>query len=325
MSRFGLVSIAQVAKAARSDWDRAIARIAERQQGVISHGQLLAIGLSPSAISARKRRGVLIPIFRGVYAVGYPPGAYGRWMAAVLACGTGSVISHATAAALWGIRRSSSRLVHVTVPTRAGRGRDGLRVHRADLLLPSQLTDHRGIPCTTVARTIVDLAGTVAEASLEYAIHQAQTKRLFSRREVLEALDAAPTRRGTAVVRRVLGISRPDEDEINRELARRFLRICRQAGIPEPLTDHWVALPDGDGYEVDFCWPEQRLIIETDGRRVHDTHRGFENDRRRDRRLRLAGWQVARFTWRDVTERPTNVVAEVRGLLVVAARSAAAR
>lgn len=325
MARFGIVDVAAVAKVARSEWDRAIGRLAARQHGVVSHPQLCAIGLSPSAIRARKARGLLIDLHRGVYAVGYPPrGPHGHWIAAALACGPGAVVSHASAAALWKIRASAATRIDVTVPTRAGRSRRGLRVHRADLLLASQVTEVEGVPCTTVARTILDLAGMLAPGPVEYAIHQAQVADLFVRGEVIEGIAAAPTRPGTASVRRILGISVPEDDKIKSLLARRLQRLGRAAGLPEPLVDQWVALPDGGGYEVDFCWPNQRLIVEADGRGVHGTHRGFENDRRRDRMLGLAGWRVARFTYRDVTDHPDEVVAHLRGLIAVAAAAATA-
>jgi hypothetical protein len=116
-------------------------------------------------------------------------------------------------------------------------------------------------------------------------------------------------------VRRILGLNLPDEDEIKGKLARRLRRLIRSAGLPKPLTEHWVALAAGGGFEVDFCWPEYRLIVETDGRAFHDTYRGFENDRHRDRLLSLEGWTVIRFTWRDVTERPAEVIDQLRGLL----------
>jgi predicted transcriptional regulator of viral defense system/very-short-patch-repair endonuclease len=319
MARFGIVDVVEVAKAARSEWDRAIGVLATRQHGVVTHRQLRAIGLSPAAIRARKTRGLLIDLHHGVYAVAYLPfGPHGHWTAAVLACGPGAVLSHAAAAALWKIRASSATRIDVTSPTRAGRGRRGIRVHRAGRLLASHVTEVEGVPCTTVARTILDLAGVLALGPLEYAIHQAQVNEVFNRDEVVEAIAAAPTRRGTAAVRRILGISHHQEDQIKSWLARRLWRLCRAAGLPEPLIDHWVALPDGGGYEVDFCWPDHRLILEADGRAVHDTHRGFENDRLRDRRLRLAGWQVARFTDRDVTERPDEVKAHLNGLIAAA-------
>jgi very-short-patch-repair endonuclease len=118
-------------------------------------------------------------------------------------------------------------------------------------------------------------------------------------------------------VRRILGISPLSEDEIRSELERLLLRICRAAGLPEPAVNRWIVMPDvaAGGFEVDFCWPRQRLIVETDSRAHHDTDRAFENDPHRDRLLTMAGWRVVRFTYRDLTERRAEVAAQLRRLL----------
>ena len=304
---------------ARTEWDRAIGHVASSQHGVISHPQLRAIGISASTIWDRVRHGRLIALYRGVYAVAYlPVGSHGHWTAAVIACGPDAWLSHASAGALLGVRQTSAARIDVTVLNRSGRGRDGIRVHSAGTLDASQVTVVAGIPCTTVARTIFDLAGILRLGALEHAIQQAQTKRIFDRDALSALVRAHPTRAGTAAIRTILGLSLPGEDELNRQLARRFLRLCVRARLPAPLAERWIALPDGGGYEVDFCWPAHRLIVETDGRAYHANERGFENDRLRDRRLTLAGWRVVRFTWRDVTERPDDVVAELGGLLSAA-------
>lgn len=312
-----MVTTAELTQLARGEWDRAIASIAARQHGVITHAQLLAIGISSSGVRARVAAGRFHPLHRGVYAVGYPPlRAHGHWAAAVLACGSKAVLSHASAAALWGIRPSSASLIDVTATGRRGRGRDGIRVHGADALRACERTVVEGVPCTTVARTILDLAGFLAGGPLEYAIHRAQTQRVFNREDVIAALEHSPTRRGTAAVRRILGISGSDEDEVKSPLERRFLRLCRSAKLPAPRVNAWIALADGGGVEVDFSWPERRLVVEADSRAHHDTDRAFENDPRRDRLLTLAGWRVVRFTHRDLTEHPAAVLSELRRLLI---------
>jgi hypothetical protein len=236
-------------------------------------------------------------------------------MAAVFSCGPGAVLSHQSAAALWGFRGSAASVVDVTTPTRAGRGREGIRVHRGDRLAPAEVTILEGVPCTTVARTVVDLAGVLAPGALEYAIHRAQTKRMLRRNEIVDVLARAPTRSGTAAVRRVLGLAVIGEDQVRSRTERRMLRICAHAGLPMPRANAWIALETGDGYEVDFTWPEQMLVVEVDSRTYHGTDRALENDPRRDRRLTLAGWRVARFSYRDVTERADAVAAELRALL----------
>ena len=152
-------------------------------------------------------------------------------------------------------------------------------------------------------------------SALEYAIHRAQSRRLLKREDVIDVLGRSPRRQGTAVVRRVLGISDLAADRVRSLLEHRFLRICRKAGLPEPRVNAWIALPGGDSLEVDFSWPDHRLAVETDSRKHHDTDRAFENDPRRDRLLMLADWRVARYTYRDVTERPEEVVAQLWSLL----------
>jgi hypothetical protein len=318
MARPGLVSTKAVAQRARADWDRAIAAIAAGQHGIVTHGQLIAIGFSSSAIRARVAAGRLYRLHRGVYAVGFPPfRREAHWLAAVLACGERALLSHRAAGALLDIRESAAALIDVSSPTRAGRRRAGIRVHRADNLRDAERTVVNSVPCTTVARTIVDLAGVLTIGSLEYTIHRAQTKRRFPRDEVIAILDRLPRKSGTANVRQILGLSRPAEDRLNSELERRLFRICALAGVPQPEVNRWIALPaaDGGGYEVDFCWPERRLIVETDSRVFHETDRAFQNDPRRDRLLMLAGWRVIRFTYRDLNERPREVAGQLRLLL----------
>jgi predicted transcriptional regulator of viral defense system len=298
-----------------------LAAVAERQHGVVTVAQLVALGLSPSAVRARVRSGRLRRLHRGVYAVtGVPPGPHLHYMAAVLACGPGAVLSHQSAAALWGIRGSAASVVDVTAPTRGGRGRKGIRVHRGDRLVDAEVTIVDGVPCTTVARTVVDLAGVLAPGALEYAIHRAQSTRRLRRNEIVDVLARSPNRRGTAAVRRVLGLAASGEDQVRSGTERRMLRICARAGLPMPRVNTWIALDAGSGVEVDFTWPEQMLAVEVDSRTYHGTDRALGNDPRRDRRLTLAGWRVARFSYRDVTERADTVAAELRQLLELGPR-----
>jgi predicted transcriptional regulator of viral defense system len=315
MHSVGLVLPDLPARSARAGWDRAIARLAARQHGVVTLAQLLALGMSPSTVRDRVAAGRLHRVHRGVFAVGHLAiGPRGHWTAAVMACGPGAVLSHRSTAALWAIRESSSTVVDVTCATRAGRRRRGIVVHRADTLDPADVTEVDGIPCTTVARTVLDLAGVLGPGALEYTIHRAQSRRLLDRTEVERAIDRSPTRRGTAVVRRILGIHGLGEEKVKSELERRFLRICSGAGLPMPRINAWIWC-GGRHLEVDFNWPQQRLVVETDGRTHHGTDRAIRNDPERDRLLMLAGWRVARYTWRDVTEQPDAVAAEVRSLL----------
>jgi hypothetical protein len=291
-----------------------IGRLAERQHGVVSLAQLQLLGLSKAAVSKRTKSGRLTRIHRGVYAVGHARlTAHGRWMAAVLAYGPRAVLSHRSAAALHGIRPTNRSNAEVTLPSQSATSRPGIDVHRSATLQPADVTEVDGIPCTSVARTLLDLAEVVNERGVEQAVDQAEVLRLFDLRGVDDVLSRAVGRRGARVLRRVLaeyyGPTLTDG-----QLEERFLAICREAALPTPEVNVWITLDDGITYKADFLWRAERFIVETDGWGSHGTRRAFESDRRRDRRLRLAGWDVVRFTWRDVEREPDETTAVLAAL-----------
>ena len=233
-------------------------------------------------------------------------------MAAVLACGSHAALSHRSAAALWGLRPTMRAAIDVTVPRRAGFSRPGVDVHRARRLDPADVTRVRGVPCTTVARTLLDLAEVLDGQALGRACEQAEVLRILDRRAVDRVLARADGRHGAPALRTVLAevgcaLTRS-------ELEKRFLALCAAAGVPLPRVNAWLEL-DGGGLEVDFLWDVQRLIVETDGHRTHGTRRAFERDRRRDQRLTLAGWRVVRVTWRQLTLDPDDVARTIGALL----------
>lgn len=285
--------------------------MAERQHGVVSLVQLLSFGLSARAVRDRVAAGRLTRIHRGVYAVGHSRLTLrGHWMAAVLAYGPTAVLSHRSAAALHGIRQDSRPKTDITVPGRSARRRPGIDVHASTTLQAADLATIDGIPCSSPARTLLDLADVVNRRAVEKAIDQAEVLRIFDLRAVEEVLSRAAGRHGAGVLRGVLAeYDGPTLTE--RELEERFLALCRAASVPMPEVNSWIPLDGGIAYKVDFLWRAERLAVETDGWGSHGTRQAFENDRRRDRRLRLAGWDVVRFTWRDV-EREQG---EVRGEL----------
>jgi predicted transcriptional regulator of viral defense system len=303
----------------------AIARLAERQHGVVSLGQLQLVGLSKAAVSKRTQNGRLTRIHRGVYAVGHARlTSHGRWMAAVLAHGPSAVLSHRSAAALHGIRQTNRSNVEVTVPGSSARSRPGIDVHRSTTLKPADMTKVDAIPCTSVARTLLDLADIVDLRGVEKAVDRAEVLGVFDLRKVEEVLSRSVGRRGAGVLRRVLAeYERPMLTD--RELEERLLALARKAGVRRPEVNAWIVLEDGTAYKVDFLWREERLIVETDGWGSHRTRRAFENDRRRDRRLRLAGWDVVRFTWRDVEREPEEVIATLAALCRARGESRPAR
>lgn len=269
-----------------SDTDRKIAVLAERQHGVVARRQLVALGLSDDAIERRLAARRLHLLHRGVYAVGHTVlRVEGRWMAATLA--TTGVLSHATAAGAWGLRPPATGLIHVTATS--ARRRSGVKVHR-NALGPRDTTIRRGIPITTPARTIIDLARTIDGRPLEHALDIAEQRRLvdfseLTHRPIPPSLQAVLSLYTACATRS--------------ELEERFLRLCDDHGLPRPHINTRI-----EGHEVDFVWRDQRLIVEVDGYAYHRSPTSFEDDRERDVTLALAGWRVLRFTWTQITRRP---------------------
>jgi very-short-patch-repair endonuclease len=174
------------------------------------------------------------------------------------------------------------------------------------------VTRVQGIPCTTVARTLLDLSATATPRQLERMIDQAEVMDLYNARAVEDALARAGRRRGAA---RLRGVLAQFETALTRtELEERFLALCVKAGLPRPRVNHWLTL-DGEEIQVDFLWPAERAAVEVDGYGVHRTRAAFERDRRRDQRLSIAGWRPVRFTWRQVVYRPQDVVGTLQRLL----------
>jgi very-short-patch-repair endonuclease len=264
-----------------------IARLAGDQHGVVSRAQLLERGLTDGAVARWVRAGRLHRLHQGVYAVGHRVlTVEGRWMAAVLA--TGGVLSHANAAAAWDLRPTASPLIHVTVPTDTGRARrKDLRVHRS-ITLAGATTTHKGIPITTPARTIIDLARTMTGRPLEHLVDLADQRGLIDFRDLKAANPAS--------LKAVLALYSPAATRSEMEEA--FLRLCDDHDIQRPETNSRV-----EGIEVDFVWRHRRLIVEVDGYRYHRSPTVFETDREKDVTLQLRGWRVMRFTWRQITRR----------------------
>lgn len=212
--------------------DPRLARLARRQYGVVSRAQFVRLGIGPTGIEARVRSGRLQRIYRGVYAVGHSAlRLEGHWLAAVIACGSGAVLSHQSAAALWEIRPSGANTVDVTVRTRGGRARRaGLRVHRSSRLASAELTVRDGIPVTTVARTLLDLADVLPGQALKRAIDEAEYRNLFDLTSVTAAVENNPGRRGATLLR----LSETPAERTRSELERAFLDVIERSGLPRP-------------------------------------------------------------------------------------------
>jgi very-short-patch-repair endonuclease len=292
--------------------DARIARVAARQHGVISRAQLRALGLADSTIGARVAAGRLHRVHRGVYAVGHPVLApRARWMAAVLTCGPNAALSHASAAALWEIRRTDATRTDVIVPSAGGRAkRARLRIHRTNGLREEEVTARHGIPVTTPARTILDLAAVLNEAQLERLLDQAEIEAVTDYPALGAMARAHPGHRGAAKLRTALDHHDAGATLTKSDLERLFLTICRDHGLPPPLVNQYV-----NDDQVDFLFPAHRLIVEADSWRYHRTRHRFERDRRRDVAHTLAGYRTLRFTDRDLEVTPTTIAHTLREAL----------
>jgi very-short-patch-repair endonuclease len=276
----------------------AAARIAARQQGMVTTPQLLAVGFGHGAVSRRAKSGWLVRRHQGVYQVGVFGGPFGDEMAALLAYGDDAVLSHRTAAALGGMRsRPRGEPIDVITPRR---GRLGVRAHDLELA-EGDITILHGMRTTTPVRTLIDLASSMPAVELTRLIEEAQIRRLVTAAQVSRALDQAAGRRG---VKRLRALIEPELGYTRSEAERRLRELVRRSGLPAARTNVKVA-----GLEVDALWAEQRLVVEVDGYTYHRTRAAFERDRRRDARLLVAGYRVLRITWRRLTQEPEQVIA----------------
>jgi len=234
---------------------------------------------------------------------------HGHWMAAVLACGPGSFLSHRGATALWGIR-GGTRL-EVTVP-RGRKPRAGIHLHWANLP-DDETTSHEGIPTTTVPRTLLDLSAVVQRDELRSALRQSEQLRLTDPLWLGDLVERYPRKPGVPTLRALIEEAQRGLNVVREELEERFQAFLLDAGLPLPSTNVLI-----EGFEVDCVWPVARLIVELDSRTHHAIAHAFEADRVRDRRLEAAGWRVVRITWRQLHDTPDEVEADLRKLLAPA-------
>jgi very-short-patch-repair endonuclease len=292
--------------------DRALARLAGRQDGVVARGQLVALGFTRRSVGRRLANGTLIALYRGVYAVGHAAiGERGRMRAALLAVGADAVLSHASAARAWGLAPRAADPVELTVVGRQVRSRPDLVVHGALSLAPDDVRRVDGLLATSPARTLLDLASRTSPEVLERAIAEARVRRLVRDGDLVAAIARAPRQHaGAGPLRQAL--SARGAEPTRSELERVFLRLVEQAGLPRPLVNrrHGPHL-------LDFEWPEHGVIVETDGWAAHGTRHAFEADRARDAQRQASGLAVLRFTWRQVTEKPLRVIAQVAQIIAL--------
>jgi predicted transcriptional regulator of viral defense system len=299
--------------------DGAVAELAARQHGVVGLHQLGQLGLSARAAQLRADSGRLHRIHHCVYSL-VPLtllGRNARFMAAVLACGPEAALSYRCAAALHEIRSTARTNIDVTIPSRSPRKHAGVDVHRSTTLTPADVAVAHGIPCTTVARTLLDLAQVIKGRPLERALDQAEILQLLDLDALLDQIERNKARPAAKRLRAVLDQHYIGSTPTWSELEEAFLAACRRAGLPMPDVNALVDPGDADptAIRVDFIWRDERVIVETDGHRTHSTRQAFEEDRLRDQRLAVAGWIVIRITWHQLTQRPSEVTDRIARLL----------
>lgn len=287
-----------------------IRRLAEQQHGVVGRRQLIAAGLGSGAVQSRVKSGHLIPLHQGVFAVGHRRlTRYGEWMAATLACGPGAVLSHATAAHLWGVR-GSRRPIEV-LRTSGHRQPHGVRLHQTRLLPPADVTKMAGIPVTRIERTAVDMAGRLDQRQMEHFLVEADRAGCLSWPTLWEVLERPGGRRGVGRLQRVASRVDPRTKDTRSPPEVDFLALCRENGVPLPQVNVLV-----EGHLADFFWPRERLIIEADSYTFHRDRVSFEHDRESSVALANAGYQVHRVTSRMIERNPIAIVRLARRLLV---------
>jgi hypothetical protein len=283
--------------------------LAKEQHGVVARRQLRAIGYGDRTISRQRQAGRLHLIHRGVYAVGHRRlSGHGQAMAAVLACGPDALLSHGSAAWLWGLLPASPFPHHVTVPCR-GHRRRSITLHHASALTPQDHATRDTIPVTSIPRTLLDLAARLSPTWLDRTVELSERLELFDLRAVDSLLARTRGHPGHGRLRRILAAYR--EPAFTRsELERRFLELVRKCGLPQPSVNFFVA-----GCEIDVYWPHERFGVELDGFEFHRTRAAFERDRRRQEDLKMAGIEIVRLTSRRIEREPEQVADRLRVLL----------
>jgi very-short-patch-repair endonuclease len=294
--------------------DAGLAEVAAAQDGVAHRRQLYALEIGRGAVAHRVSSGSLHSVLPSVFAVGHP-GLTRRAMlvASLLYAGDDCVLSHETAAAVWGLVAVPGPVIELTMFGRHIRDPPGLLIHRSSGLDRSEVRLRDGLPVTAPARTLIDRAGQLDDGETAAELAQARVLRLVSDRELHSALDRHQTRAGVARLRRLL------EDEgggtVTRSTAERRLRaLLAAAQLPVPEVNAHL-----HGFEVDFLWRAQRLVVEFDGRQFHAHPAAFERDRRRDQVLLAAGYRVLRVTWRQLVDEPVALVVRIGQALAVGA------
>lgn len=294
----------------------ALAGLADRQHGVVSIRQLTGpLGYSRSAVYRAVDAGRLHRLYPGVYAVGHTNlSPHGQCLAAVLACGPDALLSHVSAAWVWGLTKISPLPASVSTPLYRKR-RPPLRLHEARSLVPEDRALQDGIPVTTLARTLLDLAAVVRFDWLEKMLERAEDLGLFDLRAIEDLLTRTVGHHGHGRLRQAIALYKPTSFTRS-SLERRFLELCLEAGLPQPRSNYVI-----EGFELDCYWPECRFAVELDVFETHGTRAAFERDRKRQEDLLLAGIGVTRVTGPRLESEPDEVIRRVARLLAQRSRS----
>jgi hypothetical protein len=288
--------------------DRKLAAVAGRQHGNVTRAQLHRVGVSEGWIEKRLDEGALIRAYRGVYRVGHAaPSVKADYMAAVLACGHGAWLRGLAAAHLLGLRRRANR-PDPEVMTLKERRVDGIETTRTRRPDPRDVMTWKGIPVTTPARTLADLAAVVSASELARAVHQAGVIHGTTPDDVEAVLQRRPTTKGVEELREILW---GDQGKLLSKLEAAFIKLLKTNDLPLPKTNR----PAG-GRFVDCRWPKYKLTVELDSYRYHRSRHAFELDRARERQAYARGDQFRRYTWGDVVERPRPILSELQAVLM---------
>jgi predicted transcriptional regulator of viral defense system/very-short-patch-repair endonuclease len=292
----------------RDQTDAAVAAQAADAHGVLSLDELLDCGLSTHAVGRRVAAGRLHRIHRGVYAVGHPGlTREGRWLAAVKACGPGALLSHHSAAMLYGFLPYEPGRPHVTVPDARRRTVAGIRVHRARVVHPHDVWRHHGVPVVTAPRAVLEMAATESDAAVRRAMSRAQSAYITNHRQLAAILDRTGARPGRARYIRVLASEPP---ATRTDLEDRVHDLIIAGGLQPPDVN--VPLRVGGTRLIpDFRWPQQRLIVEADSRRWHDNPQARADDERRQALLEEHGERLVRVTWEQAVAHATQTIARI--------------
>ncbi len=286
--------------------DRQIAALAKRQRGYVTRSQVMRFGLGRDAVTYRIRTGRLIPVYSGVYAVGHLPTLpQDQACGALLACGPTAVLSHGTAACVWGIWKRWEKPFEVT--TAGKRTRNGISVHRAELKR-RDITTQIGLRVTTAARTVFDIAPRLSERALRRAIADLRRPGHLHIHQLADLVERLPRSPGTRRVRPLIDV--PHGGPTRSDLEDRYLAFAARFGLPTPETNVWVA-----GREVDIWYPEERVIVELDGWDFHSDRESFEDDREEDATALALGIATIRITDPRMTNRPEREAARIRTIL----------